>query len=110
MAITTVWNVTQMDAYPEVDGHADVVITAYWRLTATDGTYTASMPGAVSFALDPSESFTPYPDLTEAQVVGWVQGVYGSAYTASLEASVTEEVALLANPPIVSPPLPWEAA
>jgi hypothetical protein len=110
MTITTAWNITQMDAYPEVDGYADVVITAHWRLTATDGTYTASMPGAVSFALDPSESFTPYADLTEAQVVGWVQGVYGSAYVMSLEASVREDVYLLANPPIVTPPLPWSAA
>lgn len=110
MAITTAWNITQMEAYPEVDGHTDVVITAYWRLTATDGTYTASMLGAVSFALEPEQPFTPYIDLTEAQVVGWVQGVYGSAYIASLEASVSEEVYLLANPPIVTPPLPWIAA
>lgn len=66
--------------------------------------------GAVSFALDPEQPFTPYGNLTEAQVVGWVQGVYGSAYVTSLEASVSEDVALLANPPIVTPPLPWSAA
>ncbi len=107
MASSVVWGITRLDAYPALDGATDVVVTAYWKLTGSDGVYIAATQGAVSFALDPSQPFTPYASLTETQVVNWVQGVYGPATTLAMEAGIASEVELLANPPIVSPPLPW---
>ena len=47
--------------------------TAHWHCTATDGDFSASSYGTAGFSQDPeSESFVPYEDLTEADVLAWV--------------------------------------
>ena len=49
------------------------VYTAHWRCTATDGDFSASSYGTQGFSQDPeAESFIPYEDLTEADVLAWV--------------------------------------
>jgi hypothetical protein len=107
MAITNTWAVVQMDAYPEEDGETDVVFNVHWTLTGTDGTYSGSVYGSQGVAIDPDAPFTPYADLTEAQVVGWVQAALGEEQVASYEANVAQQIADQINPPVVTPPLPW---
>lgn len=107
MAITYTWTVIQMDCYPEVDGETDVVFTVHWTLTGTDGTYTGSVYGSQAVSIDPSVPFTPYADLTEAQVIGWVQGAMGAKQVSAYEDSVAGQIANQINPPVVTPPLPW---
>ena len=51
------------------------VIVAHWRVSASDGDYSASSYGTAGFTPDPeSEDFTAYDDLTEADVLAWVWG------------------------------------
>lgn len=107
MAITYTWNVSRMDAYPTYDGQPDVVFTVHWNLTGTEDSYSGYVYGTVGIALNPAESFTPYSELTEAQVIGWVTQALGEEMVASYEASVAEQIDIQINPPIVSPPLPW---
>jgi hypothetical protein len=107
MTVAYNWSVAQMDAYPTYENYTDVVFTVHWRLDGTDGEHTADVYGSVGLTLDPDAPFTPYADLTEAQVIGWVQDALGEEQVASYEASVTAQVAALANPPVVTPPLPW---
>lgn len=109
MAITYTWTVAQLDCYPEHEGQADVVFTVHWRMEGTDGDHTAGVYGSVGLALDPEADFTPYADLTEAQVIGWVQGALGEERVASYEANVAAQIDALVNPPVVSPALPWGA-
>lgn len=71
MTTTYNWTIAQMDAYPEYEGQTDVVFTVHWTLNGTDGTYNGYVYGSVGLTLDPEAPFTPYADLTEAQVVGW---------------------------------------
>jgi hypothetical protein len=96
-----------MDAYPEYDGETDVVFTVHWTLTGTDGTYVGSVYGSVGVSLDEGATFTPYEDLTEVQVVGWVQDALGAEQVASYEANVAQQIADQIDPPVVTPPLPW---
>jgi hypothetical protein len=96
-----------MDAYPELDGETDVVFTVHWTLNGTDGTYAGSVYGSVGVSLDEGSAFTPYADLTEAQVVGWVQDALGEEQVASYEANVAQQIADQQDPPVVTPPLPW---
>lgn len=110
MTITNTWTIVQMDAYPEADGETDVVFNVHWTLTGTDGTYSGSVYGAQSVSLDPAAPFTPYADLTEAQVIGWVQGAMGAEQVAAYEDNVAQQIADQINPPVVTPPLPWSAA
>ena len=107
MAITNTWNVVQMDAYPEKDGLTDVVFTVHWTLTGTDGTYTGSVYGSVGVTLDEGGTYTPYDELTLDQVVGWVKESLGEEQVASLEAGVATQIENQINPPVVTPPLPW---
>lgn len=104
---TYTWNIAQMDAYPEYEGHTDVVFTVHWRMDGTDGEYTAGVYGSVGVTLDPEATYTPYADLTQAQVVGWVQDALGEEQVASYEANVAGQIDALVNPPVVTPPLPW---
>lgn len=107
MAITYTWNVVQMDAYPEKDGLTDVVFTVHWTLSGTDGTYTGGAYGSVGVTLDEGGSYTPYNELTQAQVIGWVQESLGAEQVASLEAGVASQIEQQINPTVVTPPLPF---
>ena len=107
MTITNVWNIVRLDAYPELDGETDVVFTCHWVLNGTDGTYNGSVYGSVGVTLDPDAPFVPYADLTQAQVIGWVQDALGEEQVASYEANVAQQIADQINPPVVTPPLPW---
>ena len=101
------WSVVQMDCYPQEDGEADVVFTVHWTLSGTDGTYVGSVYGATGIALDKSKSYTPYADLTQSQVIGWVQSAMGAEQVAAYEANIDTQIANQVNPPVVTPPLPW---
>lgn len=109
MAITYTWNVVQMEAYPEKDGLTDVVFTVHWNLTAIDGEYTGYAYGSIGVNLDPSAPYTPYADLTQDQVVGWVKDSLGAEQVASYEANVLAQIENKKNPTVVTPPLPWVA-
>lgn len=107
MAITNTWTISQLDAYPQYEGKVDVVFTAHWRLTGTDGEYTGSVYGSIGLTLDPDAPFTPYASLTQDQVIGWVKDAMGEEQVASYEANVAQQIADQINPPVVTPVLPW---
>ena len=102
--ITLSWIIERLLVKPTEGSLTDVVITADWRCNGTDGTYSGTCYGSSSFA-PPSENFTPYPDLTEQQVLGWCYA--NGVDQAAIEANVTQQIADQVNPPVVAPPLPW---
>lgn len=107
MATEYTWSIAQLDCYPEHEGHSDVVFTAHWRLTGVDGEHTGSVYGTVGLTLDPEADFTPFADLTEAMVIGWVKDALGEEAVAAHEANVAAQIEALINPPVVRPALPW---
>ena len=107
MATTYQWNIQAMDCVPQEDGHTDVVVVAHWNVSATDGTYTSSVYGTQSFKLKQGGSFTPYADLTQEQVVGWVQEGMGIDAVTKLQENLDKQIENQINPPIVTLPLPW---
>lgn len=107
MTVSYLWHIAALDCYPEYEGHTDVVFTAHWRCDGTDGEYTAGVYGSVGLTLDPDAPFTPFADLTEAQVVGWVKDALGEEQVAAYEANIDKQIADQINPPVVNPPLPW---
>lgn len=107
MAITNTWAVQQMDAYPEYEGEPDVVFTVHWTLTGTDGTYAGSVYGSSGVMFTEGSAFTPYADLTEAQVIGWVKDALGAEQVATYEANVAQQIEDQIDPPVVTAPLPW---
>lgn len=107
MAIIKTWTVKQMDCYPEAEGETDVVFTVHWTLTATDGTYTGYVYGSQGVTYEAGSPYTPYADLTESQVIGWVKDAMGEEQVASFEQAVAQQIDNQINPPVVTPALPW---
>jgi hypothetical protein len=107
MATTYTWSVVAMDEYPEQDGEQDVVFNVHWTLSGTDGTYSGSTYGSQGVSVDSTGPFTPYADLTQEQVLGWIwdSGVDKDAQEANVAAQIEAQV----NPTVVSLPLPWSA-
>ena len=80
------------------------VIVAHWQVSKTSGDYTASSYGTVSFTPDSSaEGYVAYADLTEANVIAWVQA---DLDTEALEASLDADLAEQASPS-VTVGVPW---
>ena len=98
------WNILQLEVKPYEGNLTDVVITAEWTLADTQGEYSASIGGSVTFPA-PSGDFTPYEDLTKEQVLGWVweNGVDKD----ETEAGIAKAIEAQANPAVVIQPLPW---
>ena len=89
----------------KVEGsNTDVVITADWRCNGSQESFSGTCYGSCSFA-PPTGSFTPYPDLTQDQVLGWCYA--NGVDQAAIEANVSLQIANQINPPVVSLPLPW---
>lgn len=105
--MTTVftWTVTAMDCYPEEDSEQDVVFNVHWTCAGTDGTYSGSVYSTQAVTIDPAAPFTPYADLTQSQVLGWIWT--SGVDQASAEAAVQQQIDNQINPPVVTPPLPW---
>ena len=102
--ITISWIIERLLVKPTEATHTDVVITADWRCNGSQDQYSGTCYGSCSFA-PPSGEFTPFPDLTQEQVLGWCfsNGVNKTA----IEANVTAQIQNQINPPVIAPPLPW---
>lgn len=109
MPNTYSWVIPQIECYPEKNGKKDVVMTIHWRRQATDGVFLADVYGSQLVVLDPAAPFTPYSDLTQPQVEGWLVDAMGATKVAELDASLDQQIAELIDPPVVTPPLPWAA-
>jgi hypothetical protein len=73
MAISYNWVISAMETAP-VDGNLnDVVRVVHWRYQATDGDYQAETYSTYACAEPSPNDFTAYPDLTEADVISWLE-------------------------------------
>jgi len=102
---TLTWLIETLWVRPVVEGLPDVVVTAAWRCNGTDGTYNGSVYATVSFTPPDPSAFTPYPNLTQEQVLQWVWS--NGVDKDSAEAAVVQQINNQKNPPIITPPLPW---
>ena len=99
------WTIATLERNTDSD---QGVIVAHWRVTETEtvgeDTYTASSYGTCGFTPDPSASdYIAYADLTEADVIGWVQGELDvDAIEAGLTASIEEQ-----KNPTTADGVPW---
>jgi hypothetical protein len=104
------WTVSAMDCKVSEDNLSDVVFNVHWRCSATevdgDKTYSASVYSTCSVP-GPGTPFTPYADLTQDQVLGWIWA--NGVDRAGTEAAVLGQIERQKNPVTITPPLPWAA-
>jgi hypothetical protein len=91
------WNVVQMDRLTS-DGF---VTTVHYTVSAVDGEFTAFTYGTVGYTEE--GAFTPYSQLTEAVVVGWVKDSLGEA---TVEEALAAQIEAQKNP-VSESGLPW---
>ena len=111
MAVSYFWTINPLEAYPTASGETDVVFVAHWQLHATEevsgSTYNAQSIGTQSLVYTSGSAFTPFEELTLAQVQGWVETAMGPEQVASLEAGLAQNIANQINPPVVTLQSPW---
>jgi hypothetical protein len=102
--MTLSWIIERLLVKPTEGSLTDVVITADWRCNGSQESFSGTCYGSCSFA-PPTGNFTPYPDLTQDQVLSWCFS--NGVDQAAIEANVTAQIEAQINPPVVSLPLPW---
>ena len=96
------WSIQQLERH--TDG--GVVYVAYWQLSASNGTGSASATGSIGFTEPTQQNFIPFEDLTEEIVIGWVKDRLGEEQVTGLQDGLLVAIAEKANPPLASG-LPW---
>ena len=99
--MTTTWTIAQCEHDVATGG----ITVAHWRVTATDGDYSASAYGTCGFTPDPdAPGFVPYANVTEAEVLGWcwANGIDKDAAEASLASQIEAQ-----KHPTTESGLPW---
>jgi len=111
MAVTYTWKVTDMKVRNEtIEGttYDETVVQTLWEKTGTDENGNTGMfAGATPFQYNPeSSTFTPFADLTEEIVLGWIQAVVVGSYEEHVNEQIQKEIDEKINP-VVDPGLPW---
>jgi hypothetical protein len=105
MTITYTKTIYNLQSYKEVDGNTDVVFTINWNLNGDDNGITASTLGITTVPYIADQPFTPFADLTEAQVLGWIDTYTTRVAMNQYENTVAQSI--LAKQQLVSLPPPW---
>jgi hypothetical protein len=112
MSITYTWSINQLTAYPTYESQTDVVFKVTWSYRGVDANGVGSTRGGTTeVTYVAGAPFTPYADLTESQVLGWVQETITPEKQAQMEAEIVGDIdwqiqQANSNEP-VTPPLPW---
>lgn len=109
MANIYTWSIQQLECVPSLDGLTNVVKFVIWRLHAgsQDGRFGAVNQGKLEVGEPSPSNFTPYNDLTEQEVIAWVQGTLGQQAINAMIAALDQQIDDQENPKIITKPLPW---
>jgi len=101
------WSVTQCERYTnhEESGNTDVIFNLHWDCVAAEDEHSARVYGSQSLDLSDLSSFTAYADVTESQVIGWLQDSLGDKVE-SLETNAQTQLDSLLIPPVLKG-VPW---
>lgn len=103
--ITYKWIFSAFDCRVDEDGMQDVITTVHWRYNGTteDG-ISAEVYGAQVVGTPTPEAFTPYPELNEEQVIGWMEETMD---VPAMQLNIAEQIELIINPVTVTLPPPF---
>jgi hypothetical protein len=104
---TFTWGIAQLERKLS-DG---AVYTAHWTVTATrevtgGDDLIAGGYGSTGFSAPDPDNFTPYEDLTEGQVVGWVLAALGDEQVESICNGLDSQLDAKENP-VDASGIPW---
>lgn len=110
MSISYTWKVTGLKVKDVTDSKPNAVVQTYWQKTGTDENGNEGIfAGATPFTVDPEDNsgpFIPFAQLTEADVIAWIQTVVVNEYEAHVNDQIQKQIDEKANP-ITDAALPW---
>lgn len=108
MATVFTFVVTQLEMAPSLDGLTDVVTRVRYNYTGVDEIGTSyTFAGATPMPLPSGTDFIPLENLTEAEVVAWLEVVSDKTH---MQEVIEKNIYLINNPKFVDTPLPWAPA
>jgi hypothetical protein len=114
MANTYSWTIDSLYSAPSLNGQTDVVTIANWIVTGSDGVNTSVVKGSQPLTYAAGTPFTPYSNIAEATVIGWVQEAMGAAGVTQVQNQLDTQIENIVNKKnndlLVQNPLPWVKA
>ena len=100
MATTFTWSYDQIKRAILEDGLDDVIQTIHWRITGVDGDFSDTRYDSVRVGAADADDFTPFADVSKAQVKEWVLTALAEQDTTetSLEAGIQASIDLKKTP------------
>ena len=97
--------ITNMYTLPQVEGQTDVVVNVMFIVSGVDGQYAAEIGGNQQCTLTPGQAFTPYDQLTQDQVIGWLD----PQMISNCQECVQGQINSMITPPVspTNQTLPW---
>lgn len=107
MDIAKKWIITDLDSYPESDGHQNVVYNVHWSRVATYGSYVSTVYGVKNILFNLNGSFIPYNNLTEEQVINWLESSIDIDKISEIDSELDKKISEQINPSSLTLQLPW---
>ena len=83
----------------EDSGLENIIETVQWRYQATDGEHTADVYGSVGLEAPDAESFKPFEEVTEADVISWLEAKLD---VEAMQSGLDAQLDAIANPTHIS--------
>lgn len=104
--MSLIWKIEVLCVKQDEVGKNDVVKVVHYGAELIDGDYKVERHG-IAMLDPPQQNFIPYENLTEEEVIQWVQSKLD---VIEIENSMTQELETKKNPPIIAKELPWLSA
>jgi len=93
------WIISDLVAKIQDGELSNVIETVHYRYQATDGEHTADVYGSVGLEAPDAESFKPFEEVTEADVIAWLESKLD---VEAMQSGLDAQLDAIANPTHVS--------
>ena len=97
--MTYKWVISDLVAKIQDGELSNIIETVHWRYQATDGEHTADVYGSVGLEAPDAESFKPFEEVTEADVIAWLEAKLD---VEAMQSGLDAQLDAIANPTHVS--------
>jgi hypothetical protein len=97
--MTYSWIISDLVAKIQEGELSNIIETVHYRYQATDGEHTADVYGSVGLEAPDAESFKPFEEVTEADVIAWLESKLD---VEAMQSGLDAQLDAIANPTHVS--------
>jgi hypothetical protein len=93
------WIISDLVAKIQDGELSNIIETVHYRYQATDGEHTADVYGSVGLEAPDAESFKPFEEVTEADVIAWLEAKLD---VEAMQEGLSKQLDAIANPTHIS--------